>query len=261
MLRLHQNITRNILTRTTTQYSLPSNWHHPSYHPINPSPPWISHHGCWRAPFQHPVSTSRWSHFHRTPQQSVRYQVDPWSLWFTLPPRTHLCPELWQSLTTCSPVLTQPSPCRSFRSDKDSSSSPYAILLVRTSSLCQGLLQNCAPLVPTPNPCATTLQTSQATSDSREALEFHIHGFHREVPSIFWLYLDSSHCWLSLKGVTLHPDSQYHYVTSTCTTLCSTRLFKAQCSKPHHFWLQYGICIPLLPFPWNCIGHEASFHF
>src|SRR5882724_9802227 len=106
----------------------------------------------------------------------------------------HLCSKLWQSLTTCSPVLARPSPCRSFRSDKHSSSSLYAILLVRTSSLCQGLLkimhhlflhQTCAP---------QTLWTSQATSDSQEALEFHIHGFHREAPSIFWLYLYSSHC-------------------------------------------------------------------
>ena len=44
---------------------------------------------------------------------------------------------------------------------------------------------NCAP---------QTLQTSQATSDSQEALELHIHGFHREAPFIFWLHLDSSHC-------------------------------------------------------------------
>src|SRR5882724_1420493 len=111
-----------------------------------------------------------------------------------MPPRMHLCSELRQSPTTCSSVLTRPPPCRSFRSDEDPTSSPYAILLVRTSSLRQRLLkimhhlflrQTCAP---------QTLWTSQATSDSREALEFHIHGFHREAPSIFWLHLHSSHC-------------------------------------------------------------------
>src|SRR5882724_4874054 len=58
-----------------------------------------------------------------------------------MPLQTHLCSELWQSLTMCSPVLTRPSSCRSFWSDKEPSSSLYAILLVWTSSRCQGLLQ------------------------------------------------------------------------------------------------------------------------
>src|SRR5882724_2740904 len=106
----------------------------------------------------------------------------------------HLCSKLWQSLTTCSPVLTRPSPCRSFRSDEDPSSSPYAILLVWTSSLRQGLLQIMHHLFPCLTCAPQTLQTSQATSDSQEALEFHIHGFHREAPTIFQLYLDPSHC-------------------------------------------------------------------
>src|SRR5882724_6695003 len=111
-----------------------------------------------------------------------------------MPPQTHLCSELRQSPTTCSSVLAQPSPCRSFRSDEDPSSSPYAILLVRTSSLRQGLLQIVHHLFPRQTCVPQTLQTSQATSDSQEALEFHIHGFHREAPSIFWLHLNSSHC-------------------------------------------------------------------
>src|SRR5882724_2890021 len=106
----------------------------------------------------------------------------------------HLCSKLWQSLTTCSPVLARPSPCRSFWSDEDFSSSPYAILLVRTSSLRQGLLQIVHHLFPCQTCAPQTLQTSQATSDSQEALEFHIHGFHREAPSIFQLHLNSSHC-------------------------------------------------------------------
>src|SRR5882724_11066285 len=58
-----------------------------------------------------------------------------------MPPRMHLCSELRQSLTMCSSVLARPPPCRSFRSDEDPTSSPYAILLVQTSSLRQGLLQ------------------------------------------------------------------------------------------------------------------------
>src|SRR5882724_11648170 len=47
-------------------------------------------------------------------------------------------------------------------------------------------------------PCQTcapqTLWTSQPASNSGKALEFHLHGFHREAPSIIQLYLDPSHC-------------------------------------------------------------------
>src|SRR5882724_5906498 len=111
-----------------------------------------------------------------------------------MPPWTHLCSELRQSPTMCSSILAQPPPCRTFWSDKDPSSSPYAILLVWTSSLCQELLQIVHHLFPCQTCAPQTLWTSQATSDPREALEFHIHGFHREALSIFQLHLDSSHC-------------------------------------------------------------------
>src|SRR5882724_13444648 len=111
-----------------------------------------------------------------------------------MPPRTHLCSELQQSLNMCSSVLAQPPPCRSFQSDEDPTSSPYAILLVWTSSLRQGLLKIVHYLFPCQTCAPQTLRTSQATSNSREALEFHFHGFHREAPSIFRLHLHSSHC-------------------------------------------------------------------
>src|SRR5882724_3051831 len=107
-----------------------------------------------------------------------------------MPPQMHLCSKLWKSPTQCSPVLTQPSPCRSFQSDEDPSSSPHAILLVWTPSLCQGLLQVVYNLLPCQTCAPQTLQTSQAISVFQEALEFHIHGFHREAPSIFQLYLN-----------------------------------------------------------------------
>src|SRR5882724_5887684 len=69
-----------------------------------------------------------------------------------------------------------------------------ALLLDRTSRLCQRLLQVMCHLFPCQTCVPQTLWTSQATSDSREALEFHFHGFHREAPSIFQLHLHSSHC-------------------------------------------------------------------
>src|SRR5882724_4310788 len=118
------------------------------------------------APFRLPVSTPRGSHFHRTPQQSVRPQVDHQSRWFTMPPWMHLCSELQQSPMTCSPVLTRPPSCRSFWSDEDPTSSLYAILLVWTSSLCQRLLQIVHHMFPHQTRAPQTLQTSQATSNS-----------------------------------------------------------------------------------------------
>jgi len=95
------------------------------------------------------------------------------------------------------------TPLQDIPSDEDTSPSLYALLLVWTSTPCQELLlvvnhlflhQTCVP---------QTLQTSQATSDSQEALEFHLHGFHNEAPSIFQLYLDPSHCGSHFKAVTL----------------------------------------------------------
>src|SRR5882724_11438806 len=179
--------------RTIARYSLPSNWHRPSeLLPYQPQSSVDLSSWMLKGFIPTSVSTPRGSHFRRTPRQSVRPQVDPRSRWFTTPPRTHLCSELRQSPTMCSSVLTRPPPCRSFRSDEDPTSSPYAILLVRTSSLRQRLLQIVHHLFPCQTCVPQTLQTSQATSDSREALEFHIHGFHREAPSIFRLHLNSS---------------------------------------------------------------------
>src|SRR5882672_95015 len=111
-----------------------------------------------------------------------------------MPPWTHLCSEFQQSLTPCSSVLARPPPCRSLWSDKDSLPSPHALLLVWTSDLRQRLLQVVYQLFPHQTCAPQTLRTSQATSDSQEALEFHFDGFNREAPSVFWLHLDSSHC-------------------------------------------------------------------
>src|SRR5882724_7545661 len=85
-----------------------------------------------------------------------------------MPPRMQLCSKLWQSLTMCSPVLACPSPCRSFQSDKDPSSSLHAILLVWTSSLCQELLKIMHNLFLCQTCVPQTLWTSQATSNSQK---------------------------------------------------------------------------------------------
>src|SRR5467141_2425980 len=111
-----------------------------------------------------------------------------------MPPQTHLRSKFQQSPTPCSSALTRPPTCRSFRLDKDSLPSPYALLLVWTSGLRQRLLQIVYHLFPRQTCAPQTLRTSQTTSDSGETLEFHFDGFHREAPSVFRLHLDSSHC-------------------------------------------------------------------
>src|SRR5882672_11575678 len=86
---------------------------------------------------------------------------------------------LTQSPTLRSSILTRSPPCRTFQSDEDSSPSPHALLLVWTSELHQRLLKIVYHLFPHQTCAPQTLWTSQATSDSREALEFNLHGSHR----------------------------------------------------------------------------------
>src|SRR5882724_5471598 len=106
----------------------------------------------------------------------------------------NLCSEFRKSSTPCSTILTQPSPCRTFQSDENTTSSLDALLLAWTSSFCQRLLKIVYHLFPCQTCAPQTLQTPQTASDSGKALELHLHGFHREAPSIFWLYLDPGHC-------------------------------------------------------------------
>jgi len=119
------------------------------------------------------------------PQNNLNNQSDP--KW-TLDPNGLLChldasiSELWQSPNTCSQSTCTTIPLQVISVRQNPSSSSYAILWSRTPSLHQGLLQimhHCSCTKPV---CPQTLQTSQATSNSQEALEFHIHGFHREAP-------------------------------------------------------------------------------
>src|SRR5882724_8862275 len=108
-------------------------------------------------------------------------------------------------------------------------------------------------------PCQThepqTLQTSQATSDSQEALEFNIHGLEK---------LSPSSGYTSILVIVDHLSKQSLFIL-THNTITSPQpaplfvlhVFSKQCPKPHHFQSWYRIHIPLLPVPRNCIGHEA----
>jgi len=192
------------------------------------SPSWISHHGCWEAPFWHPVSTPRGSHF----WEHLDNQSDPsgpLNWWFTMPPCTIYV--LNSSISDYMLSSTPWHPLRSFWSDKDPSSNPHAILLFRSWSISRTMqvVYTCSM----PNLCATTYGLSS---------KFFNFWFLRS-SSILQLHFDSSHCWSSLKDVTLHSICLFQAQCSHVTSNPSTEFVS------HLFWSL------------NCFGHEASFHF
>jgi len=175
--------------RTTAQYSLLRNWHHPSELPPNQFQSlWISHHGLWKAPFQHLVSTpdDPIPAEHLYNQSDPKWTLDPDGLLRHL--RRIYVPN---SSNLWLPVLqySHDHPLQVISSDKDPSSSPYGNTIVQTSSLHQGLLQIMHHLLL----CQTHAPQTYGLSSNfwfPRSLEFHIHGFHREAPSIFQLYLN-----------------------------------------------------------------------
>jgi len=186
----------------------------------------------------------------------VRPQSGPRSQQFTTPPRI-IYVQTPAISTTCSPVLNDQS-CRSFSQMK----TLHQVRMQNTIGLdfqsTSRTTANCAPLVPMPNLCATKPYGLLSNFDSREALEFHIYGFHREAPSIFIHsilvivdHLSSSHSspWLTIPSCHLN-----------CTTLHSTHLF--QVGVPSHITSDCSTeFISPSSVPWNCLDMKASLHF
>ena len=119
--------------RITAQYSLLSNWHCPSELLPYQSQSSVDL-SSWILKGSIPTSgiNSERIPSHRTPWQSVR-TMDPGPQWSTTELWTHLCSGFQKPLTLCSSILTQPPPCRTFKSDKDTPPSPHALLLAWTS--------------------------------------------------------------------------------------------------------------------------------
>src|SRR6266481_6365987 len=68
------------------------------------------------------------------------------------------------------------------------------LLLAWTSDLHQKLLQVVHHLFLCQTRASQTLWASQTASHSREAMEFHLHGFHREATRVFRLYIGVVDC-------------------------------------------------------------------
>jgi len=137
--------------------------------PYQSSPLWIS---SWRLKGSIPTSglNPRWSHFHRTPWQSVRPSVDPYPNGLLRHLRRIYVPNSGISDYVFSSTRTT-IPLQDISVNKDSSSSPHVILLVRDFQSMSRTTENCAPLIPTPKPYRLLKQLLIPRS-----LEFHIHG-------------------------------------------------------------------------------------
>jgi len=120
---------------------------------------------------------------HLNNQSDPQWALDP-DRW-TLPPQMHLCSKLWAISDSMFSRTHMATPLQDIPSDEDTSPS----LVCTTTGLdfhsMSRTTASCEPSVPAQTCVPQTLQTSQATSDSQEALEFHLHGFHNEAPSIF----------------------------------------------------------------------------
>jgi len=230
--------------RSTARYSLPSNWHYPSK-----LPPYQSQSSMdlssWmlKGSIQTSGLNSKRIPFLQNTSTISQTPSGPLILMGYCATSDASMSKLQQSPTTCSPVLTWPSHCRSFWSEKDPPSSPHAILLVWTSSICQELLQIMHHLFPCQTCAPQTLWTSQATSNSQEALEFHIHGFHREAPSILSRYS-------RLRPISTSILHQAHHLSS----LLAAHESGVSCVELSHLSFVWSILVPSL---WTCFGSSC----
>src|SRR6266481_9762648 len=81
----------------------------------------------------------------------------------------HICPE-FQLTPLCSPVLAQPSTCRTLQSVQDPLPGSPQLLLAQTPNLCQKLLQIVHHLFLCQTRVPQTIRASQAASHSQEAV-------------------------------------------------------------------------------------------
>jgi len=181
--------------RTITQYSLPSNWHHPSELPPSQT--------------QSSVDLSSWMLKGSIMTSGLNSKMIPFlqdtSTISQIPSGPSILMVYYTTSDTsmfqilaifdlCSPGLTQPSPLQVIllrqRPFIKSACNTFGLdfqYMSRTTA-------NHVPSVPVPNCAPQTLRTPQTASNSDKALEFDLYGFHREAPSIFQLQLNSSHC-------------------------------------------------------------------
>src|SRR5882724_5424326 len=169
--------------RTTARYSLPSNWHRPSE----------------LLPYQSQSSMdlSSWMLKGFIPTSDLNSERIPFpqnTLTISQTPSGPSIPMVYHATSDTSMFRTLAISDYVFSSTH--TTILLQVILVRQrafiKSVCNTIGLDFQSMSRTTANCAPqTLQTSQATSDSQEALEFHLHGFHREASSIFRSHLTS----------------------------------------------------------------------
>jgi len=185
-----------LIHRTFAQYSLPSNWHQ-SLQATTLSIPVLRgslimdaeklHSNIRSQLGEDPISAE-----HLDKQSET---LDPLPQWFTKEFWTNLCSRLWKSSTLCSPILTHD---HSLAGHFGQTKTLHQVqmhyywpgLLVFVKDYCKSCTI-CSHAKPVHHKPYRLLKQFPIPA---KPLEFHLHGFHREAPSIFWLYLDPSHC-------------------------------------------------------------------
>jgi len=171
----------------------------------------------------------------------------------------NLCSGIWKTSTLCSPILAQPSPCRTFRSDEDTTSSLDALLLAWTFWSLSRTTENHYQLFHA-KPVHHKPYRFLKQLPIRLTLGIPSWWFLREAPSsssytsilVIVDHLSSVHSSSRLM-TPLHPHNLCNYSFSTFSP---SMAFQAM-SLPIIAWNFY----PTSSVPQNCIGHETSFHF
>jgi len=107
--------------------------------PINPQSLWISHYGCWKASFRHPISTSR----DPISAEHLNKQSDPWpSTRWLLMNSGRIYVRIPEVLRLHVLQYSHDIPCRTFGQTK-TLHQVGCTTIGRTSSLCQRYCKSC----------------------------------------------------------------------------------------------------------------------
>lgn len=78
------------------------------------------------------------------------------------------------------------------------------------------------------------IQTAQAATCPREAVEFHFNGFHWATPQLLWIHSHSGHCRQTLQASLIHSDSWHYHQPRASEALLTPYILQAQYTCPCH---------------------------
>jgi len=245
--------------RTTAWYSFRANWHHPfellpyqSQSSMDLSS-WMLKGSILN------IQSQLWEDPISAEHLNIQSEpMDPGPWWSTTGTPDALCFWIPEPFILCFSSITQPFLAGNFSQTKHSIKSTCTTTDL-DSFLCQRLLQVMYHLFHAKPVCHKLNDFSNNFWFPR-ALEIPYHGFHRELPP--------SSSYPSILVIVDHRSKQSlfipthdHHSPQLAQLFISTS-FQSMV-VPSHITSDSGngICIPLLPVPQNCIGHEVTLHF